>query len=78
MGVRTKTAKLVFYPTWKGGPFWEYFDLVNDDHEMQNLYAAPAAQVKVAELKKKLLALTRHYQDTAAAKLLDDTEKTDP
>ena len=78
MGVRTKTAKLVFYPTWKGGPFWEYFDLVNDPHEMHNLYATPAAQAKVAELKKKLRALTGQYQDTASSKLLDDAEKTRP
>ena len=30
LGVRTRTAKLVFYPTWKDGPFWEYFDLAAD------------------------------------------------
>jgi hypothetical protein len=73
--VRTKTAKLVFYPTWKGGPFWEYFDLVNDSHEMHNLYAVPAVQANVTELKKKLRALTVQYQDAAATKLLDATEK---
>ncbi len=72
MGVRTKTEKLVLYPTWKGGQFREYFDLVNDDHEMHNRYAAPAAQIKVAELKRKLRALTVQYKDVAATKLLDD------
>jgi arylsulfatase A-like enzyme len=74
MGVRTKTAKLVFYPTWKGGPFWEYFDLVNDPHEMQNLYHTPAQQPAVTALKKDLRSLTEQYRDTEAAKLLDEAK----
>jgi arylsulfatase A-like enzyme len=74
MGVRTRTAKLVFYPTWKGGPFWEYFDLVNDPREMRNLYRSPSQQAAVTALKKQLRSLTEYYHDTEATKSLDEAK----
>jgi arylsulfatase A-like enzyme len=74
MGVRTKMAKLVLYPTWKSGPFWELFDLQNDPHEMLNLYSDPAHLTEVAEMKQRLRDLAVHYKDTAGVALLDQIE----
>ena len=71
LGIRTKTAKLVCYPTWKGGVFWEFFDLVHDPHEMNNLYADPAHREVVAGMKKRLYALAGQYRDTDVVKLLE-------
>ncbi|MCX7007089.1 MAG: sulfatase, partial [Kiritimatiellaeota bacterium] len=72
LGVRTKSAKLVFYPTWKGGAFWEYFDLTSDPREMRNLYDAPEQQARAAELKQQLRGLAVQYQDVEAVKMLDE------
>lgn len=75
VGVRTDTTKLVFYPTWKGGPFWEYFDLMQDPREMQNLYRDPSRQNDVAAMKSKLRELAEHYRDTAVVGSLDEAVK---
>jgi arylsulfatase A-like enzyme len=64
LGVRTKSAKLVFYPTWKNGAFWEYFDLQSDPTEMSNRYQDPAYQKVVTRMKRDLLTLAREYKDT--------------
>jgi len=72
LGVRSKTSKLVCYPTWKGGAFWEFFDLVNDPQEMKNLYADPSQQKNVADMRSRLRSLVDQYQDVDAGKLLDD------
>lgn len=75
LGVRSKTSKLVFYPTWKGGLFWEFFDLANDPLEMHNLHADPLQAKNVAEMKRQLRALVDQYQDDEAAKMLDDLKE---
>jgi arylsulfatase A-like enzyme len=75
LGIRSKTCKLVCYPTWKGGPFWEFFDLLSDPREMKNLYADPSQQKNVADMKLRLRALVGQYQDIEAAKLLDDLKE---
>jgi arylsulfatase A-like enzyme len=75
LGVRSKTSKLVFYPTWKGGAFWEFFDLANDPQEMHNLYADPSQAKNVAQMKRQLRALVDQYQDDEAAKMLDDLKE---
>ena len=74
-GVCTKTSKLIFYPTWKDGTFWEYFDLVKDPHEMQNLTSDPAQQKNITEMKERLRALAVHYKDKAMVKMLDDDKQ---
>lgn len=74
LGVRTKTSKLVCYPTWKGGPFWEFFDLTKDPREMKNLHAVPSQQARVTEMKQRLRALAKQYQDTEAVAILDGIE----
>jgi arylsulfatase A-like enzyme len=71
IGIRTKTAKLIFYPKWKGGPFWELFDLAKDPLEMHNLYREPASQGEVISLKGQLHALAEKYRDTNTVKVLD-------
>ena len=70
-GVRTKTTKLICYPRWKGGPFWELFNLDEDPLEMHNLYRDSGRQQEVASLKEKLRALAEKYQDTNTVKNLD-------
>ena len=69
MGMRTKTAKLVFYPDWKNGPFWEYFDLTQDPREMTNLYRDPQRQEEVRAGKGKLRELADRYKDPDAVEI---------
>ncbi len=69
MGVRTKTAKLVYYPDWKDGPFWEFFDLAQDPHEMANLYHDPQRQEEVRACKGKLRELADRYKDPDAVEI---------
>lgn len=78
IGVRTATGKLVYYPTWKNGPFWEYFDLTQDPREMHNLYRDPSRQKEVAALKAKLLELADHYKDVEVVRSLDHVKGTQP
>jgi arylsulfatase A-like enzyme len=76
LGVRSETSKLVFYPTWKGGAFWEFFDLSNDPREMNNLYDDPRQGKNVAEMKRHLRALVDQYQDAEAAQMLDELKES--
>ena len=71
IGVRTATAKLVYYPTWKNGPFWEYFDLAQDPQEMHNLYRDRGRREAVVALKSKLRELAGYYRDAAVVNALD-------
>jgi arylsulfatase A-like enzyme len=73
-GIRTKTAKLICYPQWKDGVFWEYFDLTQDSLELHNLYHEPSHQNEIADLTKQLRALAEKYQDTDIVKSLDEME----
>jgi len=73
-GIRTRDHKLIFFyglpldapeavkrPTV---PHWELYDLRNDPHEMNNLYADPAHAATVAQLKERLARLKREVGDT--------------
>jgi len=73
-GVRTKDFKLIFFyglkldapganapPTQPG---WELYDLRNDPHEMNNVYADPAYAHVVKEMKAELLRLKQETGDT--------------
>jgi len=75
LGVRTRTSKLVFYPTWKHGPFWEYFDLQADPHETNNLCNAASARKPPAEVKALLRSLAAEYKDTEAVALIDGSAR---
>lgn len=70
-GVRTKTDELVCYPQWKGGPFWEVFNLQDDPINMHNLYKNQASQPEIGRLKEKLRVLAEKYQDTNTVRALD-------
>ena len=59
-GVRTQTHKLIHY--WKKDQ-WELFDLVNDPHEMHNLYGERGHEAIAASLKTELLRLKRAMRD---------------
>jgi hypothetical protein len=41
---------------------WEFFDLVKDPAEMNNVYGSPDAAEKIRELKKELASLRQKYQ----------------
>ena len=59
-GVRTMTHKLIYF--WKKDQ-WELFDLVNDPHELHNLYGEPGMEVITATLKAELVRLKREARD---------------
>jgi arylsulfatase A-like enzyme len=59
-GVRTRTHKLIHY--WKKDQ-WELFDLVDDPHELHNLYGESGLEPLVAQLKKELMRLKRELRD---------------
>src|SRR5262245_3499103 len=58
--VRTATHKLIYF--WKKDQ-WELFDLVNDPHELHNLYGLPGHEAVTAELKTELLRLKKSLKD---------------
>jgi len=59
-GVRTRTHKLIHF--WKKDQ-WELFDLVNDPHELHNLYGEPGQEALAAALKQELAKLKREVRD---------------
>jgi arylsulfatase A-like enzyme len=59
-GVRTRTHKLIYF--WKKDQ-WELFDLVNDPHELHNLYGQPGQEALTASLKQALARLKREVRD---------------
>ena len=59
-GVRTRTHKLIYF--WKKDQ-WELFDLVNDPHELHNLYGEPGQEALTAGLKNELVRLKRDVRD---------------
>lgn len=60
LGVRTMTHKLIHY--WKKDQ-WEMFDLTKDPQELRNLYADPAQQATVQQLKAELARLKKELGD---------------
>ena len=58
-----------YYPDWKNGPFWEYFDLTQDPREMTNLYRDPKRQEEIQAYKSKLRELADCYKDPDSAKI---------
>jgi arylsulfatase A-like enzyme len=59
-GVRTRSHKLIYF--WKKDQ-WELFDLVNDPHELHNLYGESGQEALTATLKEELAKLKREARD---------------
>ena len=59
-GVRTATHKLIYF--WKKDQ-WELFDLVNDPHELHNLYGEPGQEELTATLKSELARLKQSFDE---------------
>jgi arylsulfatase A-like enzyme len=59
-GIRTRTHKLIYF--WKKDQ-WELFDLVNDPHELHNLYGEPKQEALTSTLKAELAKLKREVRD---------------
>ena len=59
-GVRTRTHKLIYF--WKKDQ-WELFDLVNDPHELHNLYGEPGQEDLTLTLKNELARLKKEMRD---------------
>ena len=59
------THKLIYF--WKKDQ-WELFDLVNDPHELHNLYGQPGHEQLTARLKTELLRLKRSARRRRSAR----------
>jgi arylsulfatase A-like enzyme len=59
-GIRTQTYKLIHF--WKKDQ-WELFDLVQDPHELHNLYGELGLEALTDELKQQLVQLKRDLHD---------------
>jgi len=60
-GIRSHRHKLIhFYDLVDS---WEFYDLEQDPHEMENLYLDPDYEQEIQELKAKLKLLQTSYQD---------------
>jgi arylsulfatase A-like enzyme len=70
-GIRTERYKLMHF--YYDIDAWELYDLKNDPHELNNVYADPKHTGIVKELKKKLKRLQKQYGDSdeLARKLLE-------
>jgi arylsulfatase A-like enzyme len=64
--VANKNYKLIrFYgKDVPNGEEWEFFDLKNDPAEMVNLYQKAEMKDQIAEMKKELDRLRKHYEVT--------------
>ena len=77
-GIRTKTAKLICYPRWNGGPFWELFDLEKDPLEIHNLYADSSHRGLRAALTRQMRALAEQYKDFKTVAVVDALARRPP
>ena len=60
-GVRTETHKLMKF--YQFGEEWEFYDLENDPDELTNQYNNPAYADRIANVRKELERVRKHYQD---------------
>ncbi len=61
-GIRTKRYKLIHF--YHDIDAWEFYDLLNDPHELNNLYGDSAHQEKIEKLKLELNKLRKVYNDS--------------
>jgi len=60
-GIRTATHKLIYY--YQDSNEWELFDLVNDPHEMKNVYGSKKYKKVQKQLHKQLKELRVKYKE---------------
>jgi len=58
-GIRTKTHKLIHFPKYGDGNYWELFDLKKDPEELINIFDKPQYRVVQKALDIQLKALER-------------------
>ncbi|MDZ7376221.1 MAG: DUF4976 domain-containing protein, partial [candidate division KSB1 bacterium] len=61
-GIRTKRYKLIHF--YYDIDAWEFYDLEQDPHELNNLYQHADYQEIIQQLKAKLTDLQRQYGDS--------------
>jgi N-acetylglucosamine-6-sulfatase len=59
MGVRDARYKLISFYDYNT---WEFYDLKNDPHELNNVYGKPEYEKEVSRLKQRLATLKEQYQ----------------
>jgi arylsulfatase A-like enzyme len=59
-GIRTRRYKLIHYYGYTDE--WEFFDLKEDPHEMDNRYNLPEYQDRIRQLKEELYVLQAYYK----------------
>ena len=69
-GIRTDRYKLIYYYGLQrmGHPpdsCWELYDLEKDPNEFENIYNKPGYATTIQQLKEKLKALRKQYNDTS-------------
>ena len=62
-GIRTERYKLIYFYDLKE---WEMYDLLNDPHEVNNLYGKEQYQTLSQNLKSELKKLILNYKDSTA------------
>jgi arylsulfatase A-like enzyme len=67
-GVRTERYKLIHFYQFDD---WEFYDLITDPDELDNLYNKPEHQTIIAETKKELARLRKTYQDDSNVSIKD-------
>jgi hypothetical protein len=67
-GILTEKYKLIHF--YYDIDEWEFYDIQNDPHEMNNLYGKTDYSDIVQDLKVKLYALQEHYGDTDLERFL--------
>ena len=74
-GIRTKRYKLIHF--YYDIDAWEFYDLENDPHELNNLYDDPAHQETIKKLKVELEKLRGQYGDSEelAREFIEKDEK---
>lgn len=63
-GIRTERYKLIHYYTLG---YWEFYDLEEDPHEMNNRYGQASHEEQVSRLKEQLRELKTHYNVPVAS-----------
>jgi tetraacyldisaccharide-1-P 4'-kinase len=67
-GVRTERYKLIHFYQFDD---WEFYDLITDPDELNNLYNKPEHQTIIVETKKELARLRKSYQDDSKVSVKD-------